>query len=159
MTRGLAGGTLLVHKREPDPMRTQNEVTVLRSDLAKAILAGDSDAGEIFIYRRGGALVFQTPGLSVAVDFEGAWETPVRVTAAKLRALAPKLPLEDRVVMIYAAARLYVGSTGMPARSAATEVATDTEAPGQGLLPGIAPVTDRDRIEMMAKAPVRGRRR
>lgn len=140
-------------------MRARNEVTVLRSDLVHALSAAHDRAGEMLIYRRGGYLALHTSKLTAEIEADGPWETPVAADAATLVRLAAKLPRTARITLVYAAERLHVGPTCLPARNAALELETKRQEAGQLVIPGIAPVTDRERLDAMARAPLRPRRR
>lgn len=140
-------------------MRARNEITVLRSDLVRALTAAHDTAGEMLIYRRSTFLALQTRTLRAEIEAEGIWEMPVAADAAALRRLARKLPRSERITLVYAADRLHVGPTGMAARNASLAPEADRQEAGQLVIPGLAPITDRDRLAAMARAPVRPRRR
>ena len=94
--------------------------------------------------------------------------------------VARKLPKIDRITLLYVNGRLYFDRLSIdanpapdmtPARNGQLGLLwelTATPRPlaspipardGQLLMPGLAPVTDRERLEQLAKAPMRPRRR
>lgn len=147
-------------------MRATNEVVVARADLLEAVTVGADApprelrrAGVTLLHWRGGRLAIETPTLTAEVEAAGRWETPVAVDAVVLRRLVTKLPDAPTVTVIYVIGRLHVGPTSVPASNASLEVQDVQDGGGQLLMPGMAPVSDRERLERLARAPMRPRRR
>lgn len=147
-------------------MRATNEVRVMRADLCDAVTVGADArprqlhrANDTLLYRRGERLVVESPTVTAEIDAAGRWELPVAVDADVLRRLAGRLPEASTVTLLFVAGRLHVGPTSIEACSAALEVPDVQDSGGQLVMPGFAPITDRERIEQRARAPLRPRRR
>jgi hypothetical protein len=147
-------------------MRASHDVTVARADLVDAVTTGADRpprnlrlAGDTLLHWRCGRFVVATPTVTAEIEVKGRWEHPVAVDATLLRRLAERLPTNPTVTLVFVAGRLHVGPTSIEARNAALHVLEAQDGDGQLLMPGLAPVTDRERIERLARAPMRPRRR
>ena len=170
-------------------MRASNEVTVDGREFLAAVTRiprgglrsrAAYSPRKTLIYAAPPMLIVETPYVRTEVAAKGTWEQPVAVYARLLITVARKLPKTDSVTLLYVNGRLYfdrlsidatpaagmrptrhaeLGATleSVPAPSrAATPVAV---ADAQLLMPGLAPVTDRERLEQRARAPMGPRRR
>ena len=170
-------------------MRASNEVTVNRKELLAAVTRiprgglrkrGQHAPRSTLIYAEPPMLIVETPYVRTEVTATGAWEQPVAVNARLLIMITRKLPKTECVTLLYVNGRLFFerlsidatpaagmtrtksgrlsampGSTPTPQRSASPVPVRD----GQLLMAGFAPVTDRERLEQRAKAPMGPRRR
>jgi hypothetical protein len=124
-------------------------------------------------------LIVETPCVRTEVTARGRWEQPVATYARLLITVARKLPKTGSITLLYSNGRLYFDrvsieanlAPGMRLRHAElgdmpewapTPARSPTPAVvehGQFLMPGLAPVSDRERLELLAKAPMRPGRR
>jgi hypothetical protein len=123
-------------------------------------------------------LIVETPYVRTEIAAVGTWKQPVAINARLLITVARRLPKADRITLLYANGRLFFDGVSIEAKPAAdTTPAQDgrlgaiweplpqptaTQLSPQGdqlLIPGVVPITDRERLEQMAKAPMRPRRR
>ena len=170
-------------------MRASNEMTVNRREFLAAVTCmprgglrsrAEHSPRKTLIYADPPMLIVETPYVRTEVAAKGRWEQPVAVYARLLITVARKLPKTDCVTLLYVNGRLYFDrlsidatpAAGMrPARNAElgaalesvpahSRLATPVEvADGQLLMPGLSPVTDRERLEQRARAPIGPRRR
>jgi hypothetical protein len=170
-------------------MRASNEVTIDRREFLAAVTRiprgglrsrAEYSPRKTLIYADPPMLIVETPYVRTEVAAHGTWEQPVAVYGRLLITVARKLPKTDSITLLYVNGRLYfdrlsidaTAAAGMratrPAQLGATlawaPTSTRVVAPAgveghQLLMPGLAPITDRERLEQRAKAPMRSRRR
>jgi len=170
-------------------MRASNEVTIDRQEFLAAVrriprgglrTRSQSVPRKTLIYADPPYLIVETPYVRSELAATGTWVQPVAAYARLLITVARKLPKTERLTLLYASGRLYFDRLSIEAAPAAGMVpARDGHlgpmpaaparpqlfgAPlvalsGQLLMPGLAPVTDRERLERRASAPIRPRRR
>lgn len=170
-------------------MRASNEVTVDRREFLAAVSRmpsgglrkrGQYTPRTTLIYADPPMLIVETPYVRTEVAAIGTWEQPVAVNVRLLITVARKLPKTDSITLLYVNGRLYFdrlsidatqapgmtpvrnGQLGPMWESATTPKPLASPIPardGQLLMPGLVPVTDRERLEQRAKAPMRPRRR
>jgi hypothetical protein len=166
-------------------MRVSNEVTIDRGDFLAAIMqmpGGGIRAATRFsprktlLYASAPWLIVETPYVRTEVAAIGIWEQPIAIFSRLLIMVARKLPKTERVTLLYSTGRLYfdrlsIAATEVPRMARAEDgrlgpaglaersgVPADHQA-GQLLMPGLATVTDRERLEHLARALMRPRRR
>ena len=147
-------------------MYASNEVVVARADLVDALTVGADGPprdlnrpSDTLLHWRSGRLAIKTPTVAAEIEAAGQWQIPVAADAEVLRRLVERLPTTPTVVLVYVAGRLHVGPTSIEAHNAALEMPDVQDAGGQLLMPGLAPVTDRERLKRRAEAPIGPRRR
>jgi hypothetical protein len=170
-------------------VRASNEVTVDRREFLAAVTrvprGGLRNRAQYtprttLQYADPPMLIVETPYVRTEVAATGLWEQPVAVGARLLITVAWKLPKTNRITLLYLSHRLYfdrlsIDATPAPGMAPAensqlgenrTSMATSKPSASpilaegnQLLVPGLAPVTDRERLEQLAKAPMRPRRR
>jgi hypothetical protein len=170
-------------------MRASNEVTVDRREFLASVTRiprsglrsrAEYSPRKTLIHADPPMLIVETPYVRTEVAAKGRWEQPVAVYARLLITVARKLPKTHSITLLYSNRRLYFDrlsieanlAPGMrPTRHAElgatpewaptpTRVVAPVGVEGhQLLMPGLAPVTDRERLEQRAKAPMRPRRR
>jgi len=125
-------------------------------------------------------LIVETPHVRTEFAATGKWEDPVAVNARLLITVVRKLPKTQSATLLYVNGRLYFDYFSIEAAPAPGMArAIDAKlggvpgsemnssgpvdlAPAAGdqlLAPGFAPITDRERLEQRAKAPMRPRGR
>jgi hypothetical protein len=170
-------------------MRASNEVTVDRREFLAAVTRiprgglrsrAEYSPRKTLIYADPPMLIVETPYVRTEVAAKGRWEQPVAVNARLLITVARKLPKTDSITLLYVSGRLYFDRLSIDATPAAgmratrqaqlgvtlewaptpTRAVTPAGVEGhQLLMPGLAPLTDRERLEQRAMAPMRPRRR
>ena len=166
-------------------MRVSNEVTIDREEFLAAVTrmpGGGLRASSRFTPRKtllyAGApwLVVETPYVRTEIAAVGLWEQPVAVFSRLLIMVVRKLPKTERVTLLYSSGRLFfdrlsIAASGVPGMARAVDgrvgpagLRTRSGAQaepqvGQLLMPGLAAVTDRERLEHLARAPLRPRKR
>ena len=170
-------------------MRASNEVTVDRREFLAAVTRvprgglrkpGQSTPRTTLIYADPPMLIIETPYVRTELTAKGAWQQPVAVNVRLLITVARKLPKTDSVTLLYVNGRLYfdrlsIDAGPAPGMAAAhharlgevreaivSSTPSSFPVPAEGnqlLVPGLAPITDRERLEHRAKAPMRPRRR
>lgn len=170
-------------------MRASNEVTVDRREFVAAVTRvlrgglrkrGHYSPRTTLIYADPPMLVVETPYVRTELTAKGAWQQPVAADARLLVTVARKLPKTDSLRLLYVNGRLYFDRLSIDAAPAPgiapaqnTQLGDVQESttrlmpsaspvPTEGtqlLVPGFAPITDRERLEQLAKAPMRPRRR
>ena len=169
-------------------MRASNEVTIDRREFLAAVTRisrglrthAQHIPRDTLIYADPPCLVVETPYVRSELSATGTWVQPVAVNARLLIKVARSLPKTVRVTLLYASGRLYFDRLSIEAAPAADmpaardgrlgalpEAAARPQlfgAPvaardGQLLMPGLAPVTDRQRLERRAGEPLVIRRR
>ena len=123
-------------------------------------------------------LIVETPYVRTEVAAVGTWKQPIAVNARLLITVARRLPKADRITLLYVNGRLFFDGVSIEAKPAAGMTPAQDGRLGaiweplpqrtatqfsphddQLLIPGVVPVTDRERLEQMARAPMRPRRR
>lgn len=170
-------------------MRASNEVTVDRREFLAAVTRvprgglrwrSEYTPRTTLIYADPPTLIVETPYVRTEVAAIGSWEQPVAVNVRLLITVARKLPKTDSITLLYVNRRLYFDRLSIDANPAPgmapaensqlgeVRVSTATSKPStspisaegnQLLVPGLTPVTDRERLEQLAKATMRPRRR
>jgi hypothetical protein len=170
-------------------MRASNEVTIDRKEFLEAVARiprgglrthSQHSPRKTLIYADPPLLIVETPYVRSEILATGTWQQPVAVFARLLVKVARSLPKTERITLLYAAGRLYFDRLSVEAMPAPgmipakdgrlgalpgtaarkpTQGAPATGEEGQLLMPGLAPVTDRERLEHHARAPMRPRRR
>ena len=166
-------------------MRASNEATLDREEFLAAVTRiprGGLRTAKKFvprktlIYADPPSLIVETPYVKTEVAALGVWEQPVAVYSRLLIMIARKLPKTERITLLYSTGRLFFGRLSIEATPAAGMIrlkdgllgaaethrrSTAYAAPrdDQLLMPGLAAVTDRERLEHLARAPMRPRLR
>jgi len=100
-----------------------------------------------------------TPWLVAELGGEGRWRRHIVVGARQLWALANRLEHHPSVRLVYVSGMLYLNNTGMPALEPRPPVRLERVGPAwQSLLPGVEPVTLRDRLDHAAAQPLRAKK-
>jgi hypothetical protein len=170
-------------------MRASNEVAINREEFLAAVrriprgglrTRDPHVPRKTLIYADPPTLIVETPYVRTELAAEGTWEQPVAVYARLLVTVARKLPKTDSITLLYLNGRLFfdrlsieatpaaglkpvtdgqLGRLWGPPRTSGRFVAPSAVPEDQLLMPGLAPITDWERLEQMARAPMRPRRR
>jgi len=170
-------------------MRAPNEVVVDRKEFIDAASRiprgglrkrGQHVPRTTLIYADPPMLIVETPHVRTELTAKGVWQQPVAANARLLVTIARNLPKTDTTILLYVNGRLYFDRLSIEATLApglapvpnaqlgkawklmATSQPSACPILAEGsqlLMPGLAPITDRERLEQLAKAPMRPRRR
>lgn len=168
-------------------MRSNNEVTVNRRAFLQAVtriprgglrMRGQYTPRYTVIFATPPMLYVDTPWVCTELEAEGEWWYPIGVYPRVLIKAARAMPRKDKITLLWIEGRLHLeplsidawivadcphGGTVRKTPALKAPKATPATAPidegGQFLMPGLALVTDRERLALMARAPVRPRRR
>jgi hypothetical protein len=170
-------------------MRASNEVIVDRREFLAAVThmprgglrrRAQYIPRTTLIYADPPMLIVETPYVRTEVAAIGSWEQPVAVSVRLLIMVARKLPKSDRITLLFLNGRLYfdrlsidatpapglapaenprLGEVRWPAAPLKPSASLIAAEGNQLLVPGLAPITDRERLELLARAPIRPRRR
>ena len=148
-------------------MRSDCEITINRGELLTAInvtaahVHWDGKSCRRLIARLRpcpDGIAVETPWLSAELAGEGRWKRHVVVGARQLWALANRLEHHSSARLLYVSGMLYLNNTGMPALEPRPPVRLEpVGAAWQTLLPGVEPITLRDRLDHLAGQPLRAR--
>jgi hypothetical protein len=168
-------------------MQMPNEIVVSRLEFLAAVRrvprgglrkSNQYTPRTTLIYAHSPILIVETPYVRTEIAAVGRWKQPVAVNARLLITVARRLPKADRITLLYANGRLFFDGLSIEAKPAAgmtpaqagrlgaiwepVPQRTATQLSPQGdqlLIPGVMPITDRERLNYLAKAPLRSRRR
>ena len=147
-----------------DPLDLDRAIYFL-SETGAAAGVRDADIDDIYTIpsdialrpASGGVLVATEAG-DVELPGVGKWSRHVGVDGYRLAVLANRLKGAGKVRLLFAADLLFLGATGIDAWEEPPTIAVEHVGPGwQTLLPGMAAVTEADRLMHRAQQPLRPR--
>lgn len=144
-------------------MRCDCEIVVDRAELGAAVMSGAIRAPDlrtplwIALRPAAGGLRIETASLDAEIEGRGAWKRWVKVDADLFRGVVGRLGNAPTVALVYAAGRLSINRTMIPAYGEPSPLERRPEG-WQGVFSGMAPVSARELAERAWQSPSRPRR-
>ncbi len=106
-----------------------------------------------------GGVEISTPWLTAELMGTGRWTKVVEVGALRLSAIAERTEFMPKVRLLFVGSMIYLNATGTTAYEVRQAPKMEKVGPGwQAMLPGMTPVTERERLRHAASQPMRPKR-